>query len=296
MSSTPAPRGRAAGRERLVGVDVARGVAVAGMVTAHVLSRDATGAAGAAFELASGRSSALFAVLAGVSLGLLTRRGLAPAGPRVRAGLRAAVAVRAVLVGLLGLWLAGRHPPVAVILAHYALAQLLLLPALWWPPRVLAVLAALWLPLAPVAAFVLREGPPDPGEQPDLGVLGTPLVLLRTLLLTGYYPVLGWLGYLLLGLAISRCDLRSRRTALRLAGAGAVLAAAAALTSLVLLGPAGGGAALRAADGAWVAWTAANGFYGTTPTSSWWWLAVAEAHAGTPADLVGTAGSALLVL
>jgi hypothetical protein len=37
-------------------------------------------------------------------------------------------------------------------------------------------------------------------------------------------------------------------------------------------------------------------FYGTSPTTSWWWLAVVAPHSGTPFDLLHTIGTASLVL
>jgi hypothetical protein len=40
----------------------------------------------------------------------------------------------------------------------------------------------------------------------------------------------------------------------------------------------------------------AFGFDGTTPTTSWWWLAVGSPHAGTPLDLLGTVGGAVALL
>lgn len=84
---------------RLVGVDAARGVALLGMVAVavHVLSgQDADGSESLTYQVASGRSAALFAVLAGVGLALAYRR---PRGPdRWRAS--AAIAVRAALLGL----------------------------------------------------------------------------------------------------------------------------------------------------------------------------------------------------
>ncbi len=85
---------------RLVGVDAARGVALLGMVAVHVLSgEDADGSESLIYLVASGRSAALFAVLAGVGLALAFRR---PRGPdRLRAS--AAIAVRAVLLGFVGL-------------------------------------------------------------------------------------------------------------------------------------------------------------------------------------------------
>ena len=59
---------------RLVGLDVARCLALLGMVATHVLdARTPDGELATAQWLAGGRASALFAVLAGVSLALMTR-------------------------------------------------------------------------------------------------------------------------------------------------------------------------------------------------------------------------------
>ncbi|HEY8589621.1 MAG TPA: hypothetical protein VIL55_08725, partial [Naasia sp.] len=63
--------------DRIGGVDVARGVALLGMFVAHLLP-------GEGETLADGRSSVLFATLAGVSLGLMT--GGANPAPRGERG------------------------------------------------------------------------------------------------------------------------------------------------------------------------------------------------------------------
>src|SRR5687768_2732122 len=100
-------------QERVPGVDVARGVALLGMVAVHVLPAEADdGSPTLVDTIASGRSAALFAVLAGVGLGLAYGR---------RPGARAAgaVAVRAILIGALGLALALVDSGVAVILSYY---------------------------------------------------------------------------------------------------------------------------------------------------------------------------------
>ena len=68
--------------DRLVGVDVARCLALLGMVATHVLAeRDPDGSLTTAQWLAGGRASALFAVLAGVSLALMTGRSTPVRGP-----------------------------------------------------------------------------------------------------------------------------------------------------------------------------------------------------------------------
>ncbi|WP_432495471.1 heparan-alpha-glucosaminide N-acetyltransferase domain-containing protein [Kineococcus gypseus] len=278
----------------MVGVDLARAVAIAGMMAVHVLPATAVGAAGVLYDLADGRASGLFGVLAGVSLGLATRR-TAPSG-QARAAARTGIAVRGLLVALLGLVLVSAGSRIAIILPYYGLAFVLVLPVLWWPARRLAVLAGAWLVAGPLLGAWLRaalELAPT-YRQPTLLDLLAPVELLRTLLLTGYYPVLGWTGYLLLGLAVARAGLGGARAALRLLGTGLVLAAGAWLASALLLGPGGGLArlaALGAAPGT-PAWT----FHGTVPTSSPWFLAVAEPHSGTPLDLLHTSGTALLVL
>ena len=75
---------------RLVGLDVARCLALLGMVAAHVLDeRTPDGDLTARAQLVDGRAAALFAVLAGVSLVLMSRRtgwpGAGGPGPADRA-------------------------------------------------------------------------------------------------------------------------------------------------------------------------------------------------------------------
>src|SRR4051812_50038440 len=76
MSASPAaavaPWPALTGR-RVVAVDVARGVALLAMMTVHVLpGTDEEGRVSTAYAVASGRASALFAVLARVGVALLT--------------------------------------------------------------------------------------------------------------------------------------------------------------------------------------------------------------------------------
>ena len=88
---------------RLVGLDVARCLALLGMVATHVLL-DRTPEGDLTFSqwLAGGRASALFAVLAGVSLALMTGRRV-PVHGRERVRASAGLAVRALLIAALGL-------------------------------------------------------------------------------------------------------------------------------------------------------------------------------------------------
>lgn len=113
---------------RLIGVDLARGLAVFGMYAVHVgpaPSQD--GAIGFLMELAQGRSSALFAVLAGFAVALITGRRTPKTGLAGRQAV-AKVVIRAVTLMALGTALTMTGTPVVPILAFYGLFFLLVPP------------------------------------------------------------------------------------------------------------------------------------------------------------------------
>jgi uncharacterized membrane protein len=281
---------RASDTGRLAGVDAARAVALVGMFATHILPLRADGAPTPVGLVADGRSSALFAVLAGVGVALSTGGPRRPADARAHRAAAGALAVRGLLVGLLGLWLAEFNPPVAVILAYYGLLFVVATPLLRLPATVLAVGAVAACILGPMSSLLLRSGlPAGPSGQPGLAAVAAPGALLVTLALTGIYPVLPWITYLLAGMAVGRMDLRRTRVAAGLLVGGTALALLAVGTSALLMGPGGGAAALGPA-------ALAQRRYGTTPTGTWWWLAVDTPHSGAPLDLAHTTGTALAVL
>jgi uncharacterized membrane protein len=283
---------------RLVGIDVARCVALLGMMATHILNPvDGSGRLAWPQAVAGGRSSALFAVLAGVSLSLMTGRQHPHSGTR-RLGDAAGLTARALVIALVGLWLGQLDTRVAVILVYYAALFLLGLPFLGQSSGTLLALACWWCVAAPVASHVVRQAwGPQPATVPttaSVDVLGATLV---DLLVTGYYPAIPWLTYLLAGMAIGRLDLRSSAVATRILAVGCTTALAAwglswALTSLSSAQQAMVTSSPGAASWDEVAHRIALGMGGTTPTDTWWWLAVAAPHSATPLDLAHTAGTA----
>lgn len=214
---------------RLPGLDAARTLAILGMFAAHIFSlTEVTGTNGIVptftGAVASGRSSVLFMVLAGVSFSLmyasLHNKGLG------RPKILSILARRALIIAALGMAIGPTNEQVANILVHYGLLFLVLLCAVQLPHKLLWTLAVLWLVVMPVVwrPLVSTLETESLGHNPTFTDLIHPLLLLKDLTITGYYPLMIWVGYGLLGLAIGRIRLDKRSTQLKMVAAGSVVA------------------------------------------------------------------------
>ncbi|MEU7818791.1 heparan-alpha-glucosaminide N-acetyltransferase domain-containing protein [Pseudonocardia sp. NPDC049154] len=289
------PRTRPDGR--VVGVDAARGVALLGMFATHVFpvfGQD--GSPTAATVIAAGRAVSTFVLVAGVSVAFL-------AGSRVggRGAAAAGLVVRAVLIGLLGLFFGFLAPLNGVdgILPFYGVFFLLAVPLLWLGPRALVAVTVVAFLLGPVA-LVAMAGLPRAATDPTLlTLLQDPGGLLLQLFVTGEYPAIVYVGYLAAGFAIGRLDLSSRRVGWGLVGGGLVLAAGSRIVSWILLYPLGGLAELTAmvpAGDASSAEVAQRLLWEAYPMPTWWYLALPTPHGHTPVDLAHTLGCAMALL
>ncbi|MET3922081.1 heparan-alpha-glucosaminide N-acetyltransferase domain-containing protein [Arthrobacter sp. UYEF20] len=305
-SNSRAARGKRAGA-RLAGIDAARGLALLGMMATHVLPTFESNAqltptwVGLVF---SGRASALFAVLAGLGLALSTGKQLPLQGPELW-GARRGITLRALVVGAVGLSLGGLDVNIAIILVHYAVLFLCVLPFLGLGVKRLLALAAAFVLVTPVLAFLLRPWllaatpPLHLGHNPGWEDLGTPAALLGDLFLTGYYPVFQWIAYLLIGLAIGRMALTTAAVPALLLAGGAVVAILAKWASAVMMEDWGGRAALQASlrDPSYPLESVLQvNLAGVEQAGSWWWLATSAPHSGNTLDLLHTSGVAAAVV
>lgn len=273
---------------RLVGLDVARALALLGMMAVHLLPpATPTGEQTWVDDLAAGRASALFAVLAGVAIALMTgRRTPLRGGDRLRAS--QGLAARALLVALIGLALATEGTGLAIILTYYGVLFLLAIPFVGLRATWLALLAAAWLVVVPLASHLLRpELPQRRYGNPTFEQLEQPGLLLSELLFTGYYPAVPWLAYVFAGMAVGRSHLARRGLHAGLLLGGLLLASLASFLSRDLTADRFSRETLVEAD---------FGLHGTTPTNRWAWLLVDAPHSATPFDLAATIGSSLAVI
>jgi len=308
LAAPPVPHPRAAENERagqrpstgrLIGVDLARGLAVFGMYAAHVgPDPSEPGARGFVMELAHGRASALFAFLAGFSIMLITGRRTPKTG---RAGRQAVakVVIRALVLLAVGTLLTRTGTPVEVILAFYGLYFLLALPLYRLAARPLAIIAGASALVLPQVLYVIQQAP---SVREPSGVWAWPAHAdgIVSLLFTGSYPALAWIPFVIAGMAVARLDLAATAVRVRLAITGGCLA---------VLGYGGSWLALRLVPQAVSVLDASDGSEGGSAASAWWsdtWgypdgdtpagLLVASPHSETTLSVLANTGVALAVL
>ncbi|MFC9436764.1 DUF418 domain-containing protein [Nocardia sp. NPDC057030] len=218
---------------RLLGVDLARGLAVLGMYAAHVGPDPGEGGfLGFVMELTHGRSSALFAFLAGFSILLITGRR-APKAGRAGRQARVRILIRAGILLVIGTALTATGTKVEVILAYYGMYFLLALPFARLRAGTLAAIAAVSAVVLPQLVFLVLTdlGWADAVNRFDplawLGSRGDPIGSgdgVVGLLFTGNYPALSWMPFVFAGMAVARLDLSDTVIRVRLASAGIGLA------------------------------------------------------------------------
>ena len=292
---------------RLHGIDAARGLALLGMMATHLLPTFESNAGltptwiGLTF---SGRAAALFAVLAGVGLALSTGKHKPVQGPDLTAA-RRGIALRALVIAAVGLTLGGLEVNLAIILVHYAVLFLCVLPFLGMGLKRLCGWAGGWILGSPVLAYMLRpwllaaEPPLKLGHNPSWEDLATPSRLLADVFFTGYYPAFQWLSYLLVGLIVGRLVLGRAMVPVVLLVAGSVAAVLAKTLGVTAMESWGGRAALEEvlnSPGYPLDSVLQVNLTGIPQEGSWWWLASAAPHSATTLDLLHTSAVAVAVI
>jgi uncharacterized membrane protein YeiB len=253
---------------RIVGIDVARGLAMLGMVIAHYVWAGAdTGPAAAVARAMGGRAMPLFMLLGGVGVTLLTRRSAHPDRGLV---------IRAAILFVIGLFLDETTDRIAIVLQFYGLLFLVAPVLRRLTSWALLALAAL---VTAVGAWTgqVAYWPPHPTNL-DAVLDGLPAI--RSLAIDGYYPFFPVFAFFAIGVVLGRLDLRDRRLAAALAGVGAGVGLASLLAANALTARIG---IERVTDR-------------TAETFDWARLVDVSGHSAMPAWVVNAAGTSVAVL
>ncbi|MFC8248174.1 DUF418 domain-containing protein [Streptomyces chartreusis] len=288
------PSTGAPGVGRLIGLDLARGLAVFGMYAVHVGPAPSQGGViGFLMELAQGRSSALFAVLAGFAVALITGRRTPKTGLAGRQAV-AKVIIRAVILLALGTALTLTGTPVVPILAFYGLFFLLVLPLYRLGAKPLALIAAGWALVGPQLLYALK---PVVGGRVFLsyGQADGPV----SLFFTGGYPAMTWVPFVIAGMAVARCDLAAKAVRMRLALTGVALAVTGYAGSwlAVRLVPGAAEAVRKAEEGPGMSSVSSVspdsiGIFGDTPAG----MLASAPHSEATLSIMAATGVAILVI
>lgn len=209
--NSPAPS------SRLVGLDVARALAVFGMVIVNF--KIAMGAETNGTEwlvqltgLIDGRAAALFVILAGIGMSLLSKRARVDNDVELLAKNRNSLLRRAAALFVIGLLYTPIWP--ADILHFYGIYIAIGALMLHARNQRFTHLILLLMLAFPIMLATLDYSAEWNWETLHYEGFWTPLGFVRHLFFNGFHPVIPWLAFLLLGMRLGRADLNSKATQL----------------------------------------------------------------------------------
>lgn len=284
--------------QRVVAIDLARFIAIVGMMAAHLL----TSVIYLPWieNVTSGFPSTLFAVLGGFGVVFSSRKYLAQGR---KAASLVAISSRGLVVIAIGLVMeVFPDHPIAVILVYYGFAIivgsiLVLIPSI--PLLALTAVVSIGGPLLLVAARGWTEGLTAAGML-DYSTVGA---FASSILLTGTYPVVTWSVYLAIGILVARLILapqpleqgRLVTTAVGVGGAVALLIGEVT-TTLRINAIAPELAQVNGMTELELSQALRSNMFGAPFNGGWDALLIASPHSGSTADILRTAGSSVLLI
>lgn len=213
-------------RGRVGGLDLARAIAILGMLIVHFVVPADTAASSDSYPIVpgvlSGRAMPLFLVLGGVGVTFLTKSRAKP---------WADLTLRALILLAIGVLLSELDTPIAIVLQAYAFF-FVVAPLLRRVPLSGLVVISTVIGLGAAWTSQVFVGGAD--RAFTASELLDPVSLTWRVLFSGYYPLFAAGAFFVVGLALGRLPLHSSRLATRLALGGGVLTVAPLLVHLAL--------------------------------------------------------------
>lgn len=218
----------ARGTARLYALDVARALAIFGMVIVNVGPYTTDGLASWVIRALNGRASILFVVLAGIGVSFLARRQITKGITR-----RSALLWRGFLLMVCGLPLQMLDHDVNVILPTYAALFFVAAFAVHLPLQWLFWAAIFSTFLGPVVWILTRQLTDFHIDPAALG--DTPLQILSAIVVSGPYPLIVWIAPFFLGIWLGRQPLGNPQVHRRMVIVGGGVGVGAYGLSLILV-------------------------------------------------------------
>jgi uncharacterized membrane protein len=210
-------------QSRITGIDLARLIAIVGMVMVHFGPNPVPETTlGSIYGLSHGRASILFVFLAGIGATFLSS-GASGTG---RFSSTAQILSRAAILLPLGLWLQDLDHGVLVILQYYAIYFVFAAALVRLPGALVISVALAFFAIGPIVYHLAEFHRPE-WFATDASTLGDPPAqILRDTLISGSYPLVTWGAPLSFGIWVGRQNLRqsATRVTLMLVGVAAIIA------------------------------------------------------------------------
>ena len=199
-------------QKRIIGIDVARALAVVGMIIVNfkiVFGGEGSTWLKAFAQAFEGKAAATFVVLAGVGLALITKSALEKGNREKLKTAKKRIAKRAFLLFLIGLSYIFIWP--ADILHFYGVYMLIVLLFLGSSERVILLTGTFLICLYPLLMWVWDYETGwnfDTLTYPDFWTIKG---FLRNLFYNGFHPVIPWAAFMLFGYCLGKQDLRNEK-------------------------------------------------------------------------------------
>jgi uncharacterized protein len=225
-------------KNRIIGYDLARALALLGMIVVNF--KIVMGAANNGppwlvdlTGLLEGRAAATFVLLAGIGISLLSAKARKSNAPEAIVPIRNTLFKRAFFLFVVGLLYTPVWP--ADILHFYgvyiAVAALLLTSSI----RKLSILSFLLMVGFVVLFFAFNYEQEWNWTTLEYAGFWTPLGMIRNLFFNGFHPTIPWLSFLLVGMIVGRFDMNNLVVRRRVFWAGLITALSAEVTSRLLI-------------------------------------------------------------
>jgi uncharacterized membrane protein YeiB len=197
-------------KQRIIGIDVARALAIFGMILVNfkvVFGEEGPTWIKSLASVFDGKAAATFVVLAGVGLALMTNSALFQKDKAKLKVVRIKIAKRALFLFLLGLSYVSIWP--ADILHFYGVYMAIIILFLTYQEKTILILAVSLIIAFPVLMTFINYETAWDFQTLDYQGLWTLEGFLRNLFFNGFHPVIPWTAFMLFGYWFGKQDLHN---------------------------------------------------------------------------------------